>query len=139
MGTKGEYKTRQHDELLRYMRASAGQHITAADVCEHFRGCGHTIGTATVYRQLEKMVDAGLVTKFIIDGTSPACFQYVGDAHEDGEETCYHCKCESCGKLIHMHCDEIPELHRHIRSEHGFVIDPMRTVFYGLCADCAKA
>lgn len=139
MNTKSQYKTRQHDDLLRYLRTVPGQHITAADICEHFRCCGKPIGTATVYRQLEKMVSAGLVTKYNIDAGSPACFEFVGDRHTQSEERCYHCKCEQCGKLIHMHCEELPELERHIREHHGFSIDPMRTVFFGLCAECANA
>ena len=42
------------------------------------------------------------------------------------------------GKLIHMHCDELPELQKHILQHHGFAIDPVRTIFYGVCSDCAK-
>ena len=55
--------------------------------------------------------------------------------HADGG-TCYHCKCEKCGKLIHLHCDELDGLQSHIRGEHGFEINSMRTVFYGLCDAC---
>lgn len=132
-----QYKTRQHDELVSYLQTIPNRHFTAADVSTHFAGSGKTLGTATVYRQLEKMVSAGLVTKYIIDGNSPACFEYVGDAHRSNE-VCYHCKCEKCGTLVHMHCDELPGLERHILEHHGFAVDPMRTVFYGLCQKCAK-
>lgn len=129
------YKTRQHDELIAYLAAVPG-HITVNDVCDHFRARGTPIGTTTIYRQLEKMVDAGLVTKYNLEPGSPACFEYVGHG---SDETCYHCKCQLCGKLIHMHCNAFPGLQQHIREHHGFVIDPMRTVFYGVCAQCAQA
>ena len=46
-------------------------------------------------------------------------------------------KCEKCGKLLHMDCSEITELNEHLKAEHGFTIDPLRTVFYGICAECA--
>ena len=46
-------------------------------------------------------------------------------------------KCELCGRLIHLECDELEELGGHLKAEHGFVINPLRTVFYGLCTDCA--
>lgn len=127
------YKTRQHDELIAYLATVPG-HITVSDVCDHFRSRGTPIGTTTIYRQLEKMVDAGLVTKYNLEPNSPACFEYVGHSRE---ETCYHCKCQLCGKLIHMHCHEFPGLQQHIQEHHGFVIDPLRTVFYGVCAQCA--
>ena len=43
-----------------------------------------------------------------------------------------------CGKLIHMHCDELNEIKEHLFSHHGFNINSMRTVFYGVCKDCSK-
>ena len=138
MSKKAQYQTKQRDELLTYLESMSGQHITVNDVCEYFRVKGKSIGTTTVYRQLEKMVDQGIVTKYVIDAGSPACFEFVGadSHHQDG--SCYHCKCEVCGKLVHMHCDEIPQMQQHIREHHGFVIDPTRTVFYGVCETCAE-
>lgn len=133
---KGQYRTKQRDELRAFLESVPGRHITAGDVCEYFKNAGTPIGMATVYRQLEKMVDEGIVSKYSIDAGSPACFEYTG-AHLS-EENCYHCKCQVCGKLIHMHCDELSGLQKHILEHHGFSIDPMRTVFYGTCADCAK-
>lgn len=135
---KAQYKTRQHDELLEYLRTKPGKHITVNEVCDHFRSRGAAIGTATVYRQLEKMVDAGLVTKYNIDAGSPACFEYLGDDCHREESVCYHCKCEKCGRLVHMHCHELPELEQHILAHHGFAIDPLRTVFYGVCRECKE-
>lgn len=136
MQSKGSYKTRQGDELRSFLESVPGQHITAADVCDYFRRSGKPMGMATVYRQLDKLVDEGVIAKYNIDASSPACFEYLG-AHLS-EEICYHCKCSVCGKLIHMHCDELPELQKHILQHHGFAIDPVRTIFYGVCSDCAK-
>ena len=48
-------------------------------------------------------------------------------------------QCEKCGKLIHLECDFVSELQVHVQSEHGFTIDPLRTVFYGVCKECAAA
>ncbi len=136
MQSKGSYKTRQGDELRSFLESVPGQHITAADVCDYFRRSGKPMGMATVYRQLDKLVDEGVIAKYNIDASSPACFEYLG-AHLS-EEICYHCKCSVCGKLIHMHCEELPELQKHILQHHGFAIDPVRTIFYGVCSDCAK-
>lgn len=134
MSTQSKYKTKQRDILLKYLQNSSG-HVTAGDVCDYFKAQGASIGQSTVYRQLEKLVDEGVINKYIIDGNSPACFEYVQDAcHEDA--VCFHCKCEKCGKLIHLHCDELEEIQHHLYEEHHFKINPMRTVFYGICDDC---
>lgn len=137
MTTKPGYNTRQKEEILTYLQTIPGKHFTVNDVCAYFYGCGRTIGQTTVYRQLERMVDEGTVSKYIIDGNSPACFEYIGQgSHCD--DICFHAKCEKCGRLIHLHCEELSEIQEHLRAEHGFVMNPMRTVFYGICGDCRK-
>ncbi len=136
MNSRSKYKTKQREILLDYLESIPGVHITASDVCEYFKGHGANIGQSTVYRQLESLVDEGIINKYIIDGNSPACFEYVGaNSHEDAD-TCFHCKCEKCGKLIHLHCDELEEIQVHLYEEHRFKMNPMRTVFYGLCEQC---
>ena len=78
------------------------------------------------------------MSKYIIDANSPACFEYVAEDVQHDKEVCFHCKCEKCGVLIHLHCEEIAEFVNHLREHHDFVLDPMRTVFYGLCSACRE-
>ncbi len=133
------YRTKQREELLEYLESIQGVHFTVSQVCEYFKEQGRPIATATLYRQLEKMVGEGLVNKYIIDANSPACFEYSPKHIRHGEEEiCFHCKCEKCGKLIHMHCEELTEISGHMKKAHQFIINPMRTVFYGVCKDCAE-
>jgi len=139
MAEKSSYKTRQREELLEYLVSVQGQHITVNDICSHFRDKGNPIGTATVYRQLEKMVNEGIVSKYIIDANTPACFEYIADDDEHDKEVCFHCKCEKCGKLIHLHCEELEDMQGHLSDEHEFTLNPMRTVLYGLCGECSRA
>ena len=138
MNVRNQYNTRQRNKLLEYMQTVPGEHFTAKDVCGYFQTCGTPIGVATVYRQLERMVEEGIVNKYIIDANSPACFEYVDREHNCTEE-CFHCKCEKCGKLIHLHCEELVQIRSHLKEEHHFTLDPLRTVFYGLCEECAAA
>lgn len=138
MTQKVKYKTRQREELMDYLETVPGVHITVNDVCEYFRGCGKTIGTTTVYRQMERLVDEGVLGKYTIDGTSPACFEYMPEHASGSEQTvCFHCKCEKCGRLIHLHCEELEGIASHLYEEHGFHLNPHRTVFYGICDICA--
>ena len=74
--------------------------------------------------------------KYVIDGNTPACFEYVGEHKRAETDPGFHCKCEKCGKLIHLHCEELSQIQDHLRKEHDFQINPMRMVFYGLCSDC---
>ncbi len=137
MDPKTTYKTKQRDLLLTYLRTVPGEHITASDICLHFKRIGINIGMSTVYRQLERLVDEGTVKKYIIDSNSPACFEYEGSDNE-ANEVCFHCKCIKCGKVIHLKCSEIQHIQEHLYEEHRFKMSGSRTVFYGLCEDCAN-
>ena len=139
MARRSRYQTKQMNLLAAYLAGKQGEHVTAGDICEYFTREGESIGTATVYRHLERMVDQGVVAKYTVDGTSGACFEYVGDQAADSRQTCYHCKCEVCGKLIHVTCREVSVFARHMEEHHGFELNPVRTVFYGICADCRQA
>ena len=112
---RSTYRTRQKDELAKFLASVKGRHLTVADVCGLLKRRHKNVGATTVYRQLEKMVAEGTVIKYVTDLTTPACFEYIG-AEDCHTPVCYHCKCESCGKLIHMHCDELPELQKHSRQ-----------------------
>jgi len=133
MSRKGNYMTSQKEELLHYMKDHAGEHLTAMDVYNGMKTTGAKIGLTTVYRNLDKLSAEGEVIKFIVDENAPACFVY-GEEEEISSDC--HCRCLECGKLIHMHCHELERLSAHMREEHAFVIDPRRSVFYGLCSEC---
>ena len=138
MSQRSNYKTKQKESMIDYLAEREGEHITAQEVCDHFKDKGLPIGQSTVYRQLEKLVDEGVLNKYIIDANSPACFEYMRADSHGACEVCFHAKCEKCGKLIHLHCDEMIGIAKHLFDEHAFKLDAKRTVLYGLCSECSK-
>ena len=132
---KSVYKTRQQDLLLSFLKETKGSHFTAEDVKNHFALSDNPLGTATIYRQLEKFVVDGTVIKYFIDEKSAACYEYVGESEESRH---FHIKCEKCGTLIHLDCSELSHLQTHLKEHHGITLNPLRTVFYGICAECEK-
>ena len=136
---KAVYKTRQQDLLLSFLKQTKGTHFTAEDGKNHFAGMENPLGTATIYRQLEKCVADGTVLKYFIDEKSAACFEYIGETNpNDDEPPHFHIKCEKCGTLIHLDCSELSHLQAHLKESHGITLNPRRTVFYGLCAECEE-
>lgn len=133
---KAPYKTKQYLELLRFFEEHPNTHIQAADLRAYFLQRQSKMGLATIYRQLEKMVQEGKLIKYMIDHESGACYELATCAQEEEEDL--HFKCKKCGKLLHVHCHEVEHLHDHFKEDHGFLLDPHRTVFYGLCAECQK-
>lgn len=135
---KAAYKTKQQELLLSYLRETKGIHFTAEDIRRHFAEKNITLGVATIYRQLEKLVSEGQVQKYFIDEHSASCFEYTGESSADGTEPHFHLKCEKCGELFHVECEEITEIISHLQNEHGFLLNPFRTVLYGICKSCGK-
>ena len=130
------YKTKQRQAILDYLMENKDKHVTAASISEHLEKEGARVGTTTIYRHLDKLLEQGLVRKYMIDGTTSSCFQYADQQGKCKEH--FHLKCGKCGKLIHMNCSHFEELYEHILEDHGFEIDFFRTVFYGICRDCKK-
>ena len=133
-----QYKTKQMTELLTFLKSAPSEHVTVQDIADSFHEKGISVGLTTIYRNLEKLVQQGLVAKYVIDGTSSACFSYIGEDILREREPVYHCKCEKCGKVIHLHCEEVHALQQHMQKHHGFLMNGYRTVFYGLCDECVK-
>ena len=132
------YHTKQQDELIAYLAAHPEMHHTAAQIRDHLVRMGKPVSTATIYRQMERFVADGTVRKYLLETGDSACYEYVGEQKQECASH-FHCKCEKCGRLIHMDCDELQEIRQHLLEHHGFVWDSGRTVFYGICDQCRSA
>ena len=128
------YTTKQHQAVLRCLELRSGESLTAAALAEELRRSGSPVGLATVYRQLEKLEQAGQVHK--VNTEAGAFYQFcpLGDsAHKD----CFLLRCETCGRIVHLDCSHLQALCGHLETEHHFRIDPRRTILTGLCQNCA--
>ncbi len=130
------YKTKQSQEILSCLRFYEGSHVNVPMISRYLEDNGISVGVATIYRHLEKMEKDGIVRKYILDGKAGACFQYVNN--DSGCRRHFHLKCEECGELIHLQCEALDHIEQHILDDHGFTVNPMKTVFYGVCEKCAR-
>ena len=128
------YKTKQKDLILTCLQNAKGQHVSAEDIVLLLKAQGKEVGTATVYRNLDKLVNEGVVLKYTLPGSLKACYQYGNCTQEK-----MHCHviCTSCGEVEHLSCDEVDILASHMLSAHRFRLDKHQTIFYGVCEKCA--
>jgi len=136
MAGRTTYRTKHQEQILDYLKSSRGQHHTAAQIKEHFDAEHQSIGTATIYRQLERFVEEGMVRKYLLETGDSACYEYVDAKLECASH--FHCKCEQCGRLIHMDCHELQDIREHLLEHHGFAWNAGKTVFYGICDQCRE-
>lgn len=103
-------------------------HPTANEVYETIVKEHPDISVATVYRNLNKLSDEGLIRKRIIPGTVDR-FDHLCSNH-------YHARCKQCGRIFDVDMDYMPDLSDRIRDTHGFQIDSHDITFTGTCPDC---
>ncbi len=127
---RNNYNTKQRDEIVEFFSKRRGKCFSAKDI---IKSGEISSGEATVYRTLSKLADSGVLKRFT-DGNS-SCYQ-LADSDECSSH--FHLRCENCGKLIHLDCDFRGEIKNHIDGKHDFGGDIGKTVFYGLCGECAK-
>ncbi len=128
------YNTKQQRTVLARIEAHRDACVSAQELAEELRADGEKIGVATVYRQLDRLERRGSIHKVL---TEEGAFYQFCPAGERG--ACFLLKCERCGSLEHVDCEHFAPLYRHIEEEHGFTVDPRRTILYGLCAACREA
>ena len=93
-------------------------------------------GKSTVYRLISKLCEDGDVLRTRGENGKKILYRYIDKAHECDAH--FHLKCRGCGKIIHLDCDFMEELKKHIAGEHGFRPDPRSTVINGVCAECEE-
>lgn len=128
------YTTKQSQAILRALERRGERAGDARSLADDLREEGISVGLATVYRQLERLAEAGLVHRIATD--TGALYQYC--SRQAAGEVCFLLRCQSCGRMEHLDCPRLQELYRHIAAEHGFQVDPRRTILTGLCGHCAE-
>ncbi len=127
------YKTRQRHMIEELLKAHNGEHLTADGIVSLLEKNGNSVGKATVYRCLEKMIERGEVKKYLFGEGKSACYEY-----QNLPVLHYHLKCSVCGELTHLECEMLDRLPEHIFEHHGFKLDAVQTVLMGCCSKCQQ-
>ena len=127
-----KYHTKNKNKILKCLIANSNKHLTIEQIDSLLDG---QVPLASIYRNVDDLVEEGTIRKYIVDRNNSACYQYIGDGNEHNH---FHLLCSKCGKLIHLECHEVEHLISHIEEEHGFKVDISKVTLYGICPDCRK-
>lgn len=130
------YKTKQRELVMACLKSNSSRSMTVDELIEQLKNEGSSVGRATVYRCLDKLVEDGCVRKFAVHRGESAGYQFV--EHNEDCHGHFHLKCTECGELVHLSCDYMKDIDKHILEHHGFTVDNKKTVLYGLCAHCNR-
>ena len=113
----------------------SGDHLSAEDIAGQVaKGGAGPVGTATVYRTLELLVESGLVTEHDF-GEGFKRYEpgsVAGQPHE-------HCICSSCGAVTEFSNDRLERMIALLAEEVAFRPHHHRLEVFGLCRDCQLA
>ena len=107
----------------------AEDHPSVVDLARRLRSAGVAIGTATLYRTLEVLLDLGLVQAHDF-GEGFARYEALPDAPHD------HLRCERCGRVTEFPGDRLERMLRLTADESGFLYRRHRIDVQGVCREC---
>jgi Fur family ferric uptake transcriptional regulator len=108
-------------------------HVDAEALLASLRAEGAKISRATVYRNLDLLVECGLVHKHRL-GRNRYLFEHVhaGQRHD-------HLVCAECGRVVEFISPGIAALQTEICRAHGFVPTRHTLQITGICTRCSEA
>ncbi len=108
------------------------KHIDAEELLASMKERGLKISRATVYRNLDLLVECGMVRKQRL-GRNRFLYEHVhGGQHHD------HLVCMGCGRVVEFVSPGIAALQSEICRAHGFVPSRHTLQISGLCNECAS-
>lgn len=125
---KQHRNTRQKQMILDMSKAHH-DHPSADRIYMEIRAVDKRISRGTVYRNLNRMVEAGELCRVRVPSADR--FDSRPDRH-------YHLFCTECGAVCDAPLPYRAESDRAVAAETGFLIERHRTVYEGLCPDCRK-
>lgn len=110
---------------------SQHSHLDAEQLFERMKTHGHKISRATVYRNLDLLVECGLARKYRL-GQDRFLYEHVhpGQTHD-------HIVCRVCGQVVEFVSPAISALLDRICEAHGFEGGESSLAVSGLCGICA--
>jgi len=126
---RGLRATPERRALVREIFAQHG-HIDAEEILAALRASGQEISRATVYRNLELLVECGLVSRVRVRGRRVYEHLHPGLRHD-------HIACRGCGRIVEFVSPSIAAMLAEICRAHGFERDQNQLQITGLCTTCA--
>ena len=132
----GHYTTASRRRIQEFLRNNCDRTVTVSDIAFHLKESGNEVNLTTIYRYLDKLSGEGSVIKYASEKGSQAAYQYVEHGKNCDEHL--HLQCVRCGCVIHLDCEFMDEISKHVKQDHGFTLQCRKSVLYGTCQNCEQ-
>lgn len=106
------------------------RHATVDELAAEVQRTMPDVSLSTIYRTLEALDEAGLVTHAHLRHGSPTY-------HSVDEEPHVHLVCTGCGDIGQQPISVAASLAERLQATSGFVVDVSHLAIHGLCTACA--
>lgn len=124
--------THQRDRVARAIFGSDA-HLSVEEIQRHLRDQQLRVGTATIYRSLEVLVQSGLVRSHDF-GEGFKRYEATAGAGQHG-----HLICGRCGGVTEFSTERFERILPIVADELGFQYQRHRVEVHGLCRACREA
>ena len=109
---------------------TSDRHLSAEEVASEVSARGRKVGTATVYRAIDTLVESGLLVERDF-GEGFRRFEPARDVphHE-------HLVCTVCGKVEEFRDERLERMTTLVAESRGFARQRHRLVIHGVCKEC---
>jgi Fur family ferric uptake transcriptional regulator len=121
--------TPQRQLVVEVLRRAGVRHLTAEDVFREVSERYHGFNRSTVYRVLDLLTSAGVVSQHRLGG-SVAHFELTGAGVH------HHLICVDCQRVLDLDPAELRELSRRVQRRTGFAVGQVAVTIEGRCSAC---
>lgn len=122
------YKVTPQRRIILQVLADSSRHLSAEEIAEQVKKIEAGISVATVYRNINLMVELGIVSKLDLhDG--PARYE-LNQGHN------HHLVCLGCGIAVKLDVCPMQDEIRKVIQENGFEVESHHFEITGYCREC---
>ena len=120
--------TKQKEIILDVLKDKKNMfHPSAGDLVSLVLEKDSSIGQATVYRNINKLVEEGILLKIPTTNN----FRYDINTH-----THAHLSCKECGNVVDLFDGDYQKIVKNLERNYNVKIDDTNLIFNGLCESC---
>lgn len=126
-----EYKTEQRAVLMTFFQENRAGQFSIDEIVAHLPRQAR-ISRSAVYRNVDRMVQEGLLRKARLGESRKALYQWM-DCRNCGR---IHLRCEKCGRIFHMGSQTDEETLKFVLESSGFQLDKQAGALPVICKNC---
>lgn len=122
--------TKQRKMILEYFQEHPETHPTAEEIYEYVKSKICTIGIATVYRNLKKLVEIEMIRELKLEKQGVR-YDLVTKEH-------FHFICDDCGTIENFVLPELLQIEDIVEQHVQGQVKRKDLIFHGICRNCQK-